>query len=57
MILIQLSLYISLCRYVDNVNPTDEILDGINDNVTILKIANIANAMVDNSYYKGKSDT
>ena len=37
------------CGYV---NPTDEVLDGTNDNVTILKIANITNAMVDNSYYK-----
>lgn len=34
------------------VNPTDEKLDGINDNVTILRMANIMNANVDNSYYK-----
>ena len=35
-----------------DINLTDVKLDGVNDNVNILKIANYHNAMVDNSYYK-----
>jgi len=42
---------ITECNATD-INETDISLNGVNDNINILKIANLTNAMVDNSYYK-----